>query len=274
LYNAAEAIGALLKTNVRTNVGRVQAMGLLGKGRRTGFHVAIRRLGVDIVRYPLERSLESLLKRILTKYKISHVLDIGANVGEWGSMLRRFGYDGYIYSFEATPETFARLAQKTEGDKKWHSYNIALGDCDAQLRLRCYKADDLNSFLGASALGKKILGDELSLNLERVIRVRPLDVVLSELLGDWHRHRIFVKTDTQGFDLNVLRGARETLRSAVGLQIEVPFQSIYEGMPAWQDLLGFAYEEGFTVSDFFPITVDKSLAAIEMDCVLIRASFA
>jgi hypothetical protein len=49
--------------------------------------------------------------------------------------------------------------------------------------------------------------------------------------------RVFLKTDTQGYDLKVLAGARRTLDRTIGIQIELSVVAIYEGMPSYVEAI-------------------------------------
>jgi FkbM family methyltransferase len=58
----------------------------------------------------------------------------------------------------------------------------------------------------------------------------------------------FVKIDTQGFELDVLRGARATIAGqVVGVEIEVEFAPLYEGQPLFRDVDAFLAECGLTL---------------------------
>src|SRR4051812_49758697 len=54
---------------------------------------------------------ERQLAELLTRYAVNVVLDVGANVGQYGQLLRRVGYTGHIVSFEPVPACFAELSQ-------------------------------------------------------------------------------------------------------------------------------------------------------------------
>jgi len=62
----------------------------------------------------------------------------------------------------------------------------------------------------------------------------------------------FVKTDVQGFDLNVLRGLEKTLSAVSNVMCEVQFIRIYEGQPTFEDLLNWMVARGFTLIAFRP----------------------
>lgn len=60
----------------------------------------------------------------------------------------------------------------------------------------------------------------------------------------------FVKLDTQGAELQILRGAEHTLGRSLGVEIEVEFQRIYEGQPLFGAIAEFMEQQGFEFIDF------------------------
>lgn len=54
----------------------------------------------------------------------------------------------------------------------------------------------------------------------------------------------FLKLDAQGAELDILTGARETLRDVVGLEVEVEFAEMYLGQPLFRDVDRFVAEHG------------------------------
>ncbi|HSC47142.1 MAG TPA: FkbM family methyltransferase, partial [Gammaproteobacteria bacterium] len=52
-------------------------------------------------------SLGSHLCQLFAKLDIDCVLDVGANQGQYGAMLRKAGYRGRIVSFEPVAKTYA-----------------------------------------------------------------------------------------------------------------------------------------------------------------------
>jgi hypothetical protein len=79
--------------------------------------------------------------------------------------------------------------------------------------------------------------------------------------------------DTQGFDLNVFRGARGCLSQVVGLQTELSVQALYEGMPCFDEVIGELSAGGYKITGMYPVARDKrDLSLIELDCVMIRSN--
>jgi FkbM family methyltransferase len=57
----------------------------------------------------------------------------------------------------------------------------------------------------------------------------------------------FIKLDTQGSELDVLRGASRTLEWAIAVQTEVEFNRLYEGQPLFGDVDRFLRDHGFVL---------------------------
>lgn len=80
------------------------------------------------------------------------------------------------------------------------------------------------------------------------IEATTLDVALDE-------HAIdvvdFIKLDTQGSELDILRGGERTLAGpVVGIELEVEFAPIYAGQPLFHEVHGFLQEHDFELIDF------------------------
>ena len=71
-------------------------------------------------------------------------------------------------------------------------------------------------------------------------------------LDDWcHRSGVeridAIKVDTQGSELDVLRGAVRSLDNVIAVQTEVEFNRMYEGQPLFGDLDRFLRDHGFVL---------------------------
>ena len=59
----------------------------------------------------------------------------------------------------------------------------------------------------------------------------------------------FIKIDTQGAELDVLRGAERSLDRCLGIEVEVEFQPLYEGAALFRDVDGHVSARGFELYD-------------------------
>jgi len=232
---------------------------------------ALRKAGVEVLPVGIDSSLLAMhLDRLFATLKVSCVLDVGARVGEYGKWLRRNGYRGEIISFEPIAASFAELERAAARDANWHCCNYALGAEDSVSSINVAKHTEYSSFHQMSSAAQERFGEETFTVRTEKVEIRRLDGIL-ETLPTRLTDRLYLKMDTQGWDLEVLKGARGALSHVIALQTEVSVQPIYDGMPVIQDSLAAIAGYGFTASGFFPVHLDSRMAAIEFDLVAVRS---
>lgn len=229
---------------------------------------AVQSAGYHVGQYPPVDSLAYHVKTVLDALAIDLVLDVGAHEGESASLLRGLGYTGDIISFEPVGASFATLTKSRRRDARWRGYQIALGSQSGTLDLNIYEGSVFNSFLGpdgASRFAKqRVVGTEK-------VAVRRLDSLLDEILADRPSARIFLKMDTQGYDLPILRCAGRWLTALRGIQTELAARRTYAGTPPLHDALRELDRLGFELTGIFPVARDVDrLRIIELDCVMCR----
>ena len=209
-------------------------------------------------------SQRQILSELLAELHIDCVVDVGANQGQYARLLRRLGFTGLILSFEPNADVFQVMQHAFAKDRAWQGFNSALGSSETQLDFNVFEESQISSFLpGSDLVHSKIV---------RTVKVpvRRMDVFLPQILPDWGNRRIFVKCDTQGFDLEVIRGAEGTLPRVYGMQSEIAVQSLYDGMPRYLEALSFYESLGFVLVDLWLNNRTVSGDALEYDCLMRR----
>lgn len=204
--------------------------------------------------------------RLFEFLKTDCIFDVGANVGQYGKDLRMIGYRGLILSFEPDPASFEKLKARSERDGNWHSYNMALGPNQGTMTLNVMKDPVFNSFLKPKHT-EMFPDNEIERSIS--VKVESLDRIFKEMEAKHHFRYPFLKMDTQGFDLDVIRGANEVCQSFCGLQSELSFQPIYESMPTWHDSISCYQSLGFQLAAMYPVHPNL-FDLVEMDCFMTR----
>lgn len=232
---------------------------------------AARVVGLHVGRYPPTDSLAYHLKTVLRQLEIDCVLDVGAHEGEFAGFLRDLDYAGEIISFEPVASSFATLGKARASDKRWRGHNIALGAEDGQLEMNIYAGSVFNSFLKPARHGTTRFRDDTQIVRVDKVPVRRLEAIVDEVLAARPAARIFLKMDTQGYDLQVVRGGGRRLAAIRGLQTELAARATYEGMPTLPEALGELDRFGYEVTGLFPVARELDhLRVIEFDCVMCR----
>ncbi len=211
------------------------------KRLETIFHRVIRKTGYDLVKCKYSKH-ELEIEQLLKYLNIECVLDVGANEGQYAKNIRIGGYKNRIISFEPIKEAFEKLKEISAKDSLWDVYNFALGDYEGQTKINisgnsvCSSILDLLDTHTDAAPQSKYIGSQK-------IEIRTIDSIFKDL--NLKNQAVFMKIDTQGFEKNVLLGARVSLRSIKALQVEMSVQQLYKGEDLYYQLSNFLYNEGF-----------------------------
>ena len=74
------------------------------------------KLGIESRKNRVHRSLESHIEEVLRYCRIDTAIDVGANTGQFGALLRRIGFRGHIYSVEPVRAAFETLSERSAAD--------------------------------------------------------------------------------------------------------------------------------------------------------------
>lgn len=224
--------------------------------------------GWSFDRQPLVRHLRAIFER----YKVDCVFDVGGNLGQYHDLLREeVGFEGLIFSFEPVSKYVDILKAKSVSDAKWRVFDFALGSADDVATINITKSPGLNSFLEprTDVIQGYWSADEVS-GTEQV-RIRMLDGIFQSLREQHGFHSPYLKLDTQGFDLEVLKGAVHSLPVFRALQTEASIKPLYQEMPNYRDVFEYLATASFELSGMFPVNHDEALRLIEFDCLMINS---
>jgi FkbM family methyltransferase len=203
------------------------------------------------------------LKDLLGQLEIDCVLDVGANRGQFARELRTIGYSGLIVSFEPVSTEFRVMQERFTRDSKWRGHQIALGSRDESRAIRIPRLTVLSSFL------EPIVATERQMT--ETAEVRRLDRLLPSIVPEPSKSRIFLKMDTQGYDLEVFRGASGIISKILGIQSELSIQPIYRDMPHYLEALEAYESAGFELFNLSVVNRVDTGGLLEMNCFMRRS---
>lgn len=226
------------------------------------------RYGINVERWrpPSVTPDWRLAVSLLAQLRVDTVLDVGAYDGRSGHMLRRAGFEGRLISFEPSPAAFRALEETARDDPNWTVVQMALGSEEAERELEVRAASSLTSFLPASDTGLSFSHWDWEVTSSPTVSVQRLDDVLDRYTQD----SVFAKIDTQGFDLEVVRGATGVLDRIKGLHVELAVQPLYVGQPDYLAELGELRELGYEPVGLFPQTFDVRGRLVEVNGLFVR----
>ena len=172
-----------------------------------------------------------------------HIVDIGARFTEderYSGLMER-GV-GHLTGFEQDESQLPAL----KGRYPNHEFISAfIADGSERTFYRCYyegcsslfrpDPEIINQFVGIATTE----GSNFEVISEEKVQTKRLDEFNGIKVCD------YLKIDVQGAELDVLRGAAETLKNCLVVEIEVEFVPLYENQPLFSDVDNFMRRHGF-----------------------------
>lgn len=222
--------------------------------------------GIEISKYPTPE-LDRRIK-LLNDYNIDVVIDVGANIGQYGSELRNIGYKGQIISFEPTSEAFSKLEKVSSKDSFWQVHNLSLGERDGESTINISK-NSVSSSILKDLPQLTNSAPEATFVTTETITINKLDSLFSKLnLKD---KNIYLKIDTQGYEKMVLDGSENSLKYIKGIQIEMSLIPSYEGSLTFEEMSNFLKSLNFKLTTIESGHYDKNSGKLlEVDGVFFK----
>lgn len=195
------------------------------------------------------------LTKISKKYglNIKGVLHIGAHFGQENKVYEELQIENRIF-FEPLSNNFRKLSENV--DPKFTLINKALGDFNGEVEMYVEKEN--------SGQSSSVLKPSLHLVQYPHITFQDTEKVEIARLDDIEFDREsfnFINIDVQGYELEVFKGASETLKSVDYIMTELNIEELYEGCARHTDvelfLAGYGFKlvetdwAGFTWGDGF-----------------------
>jgi FkbM family methyltransferase len=230
-----------------------------------------RALGYDLTPARKARVPQAQLVAVLERFGVSCVLDVGANIGQYAAGLRAWGYRGRIVSFEPLAGAHVALEARAAGDAGWQvAPRMALGASEGEVEIERSAESDMISILPQNALLREISPSSRVAGHERV-PLRRLDVASGDHLRP--SDVPFLKIDTQGYEPEVLEGAKMLLPRLAGVQLELALVPCYEGERGFRPTIDLMESLGFEPYLFLPGYFERKLARqLQIDGVFMRAA--
>ncbi len=178
-------------------------------------------------------SLENLKRCGFTP---ASVIDIGAFVGEWTTRTQAIWPEAKFLMIEPQPNKQERLSSLCSDLISLEQALLGSTDSDAVP----FHMDDHG---GSSVL------EQFQNKCERLTRL-PMKTLDEVVAARQLRGPILLKADVQGYELEVLRGATDTLRQVEVILLEVSLLPYNIGAPGFSDVVSFMATRQFFAYDF------------------------
>ncbi len=148
------------------------------------------------------------IDQYLPAFAMRTYFDVGANVGQSSASIRFLYPETNIYAFEPVAETFGALESNLAGHAPFRAFNLALGAADGEATMLVHGTQPINRIITAPKLRPNMA----------VVKIRRGDDFCSE---NGVTEISYLKIDTEGHDLEVLRGFQAMLAAQTVDLLEV-----------------------------------------------------
>ena len=187
--------------------------------------------------FPSQKGAFNVLRGLGWKPRLC--IDVGAYHGQWATMFRSVFPESRVLMVEGQSEKESILKSKTVEDPLRLEYEIALlGATEGQQVTFVEMETGSSVFEESSPYPRK----------RKTVKLKTLDNVL-------RRHPDFedanaLKLDTQGYELEVMKGAGKLLKKVEVILLEVSLIQINKGAPLVAEVIAFLTERKFKLFDF------------------------
>lgn len=169
--------------------------------------------------------------------KIKNIAHIGAHNGKEVKVYKKLFPNSKIYLFEPNKSSYHKLLNKFKNESNVEIYNIALGNKNENKMLNI-STDFPNT---SSLLEPKLHKDyypEVIFDNKEIVKLKRFDSLNLKNIN-------FMSIDTQGFELEVLKGTAENLSFIDYLIVEINRKPLYDDSPLEKDIDKFLKSHNF-----------------------------
>ena len=229
----------------------------------------LHRVGFELRRFSVEQSENARFISILRTHNVNLIFDVGANAGQFGVLLREIGFDGKIISFEPLSDARAILLNISKNDPLWQiALQTAIGEENGEIEIQIAGNSQSSSVLDMLDTHVRAAPDSKYIGKEKVA-LRTLDSIAPDYMDS--NSIAFIKIDTQGYETQVMNGAKKLMSQIVGLQVEISLVPLYKGQCLFDEMLKKLKNDGFELWSISTVFSDPNTGQLlQVDATFFR----
>ena len=215
---------------------------------------------------PAGRKMWIQFHPVFNHHKIQIIAYVGANDGHTALALNEVFPGREFFLFEPAPQTFDILVEKTIQHKNMHCYNIAAGSKEEYRQMLVDEFSPASSLLPYEPVALQeypFLGRQHNVN----VNIMPLDLVMKENNIDGID---LLLIDVQGYENEVLLGAKETLKSCQVIISELSLQALYRDSSTFDSVYQALVHQGFQLRYLLNPMQGESHQILQIDGIFVR----
>lgn len=210
-------------------------------------------------------NFEEISKKIIKKNKVI-IFDVGSNEGQSIYKFKKNFKNCEIHAFEPMKEAFFIMSEKFKKFENITLNQFALGEKIQERYL--YENNifsEISSFYKINKSKKKLR----SSSIKNLVKIKTIDNYCKKKKIKFID---YLKIDVQGFEKNVLSGAKGMLRNnkIKLIEVEIIFQNFYENVSSFYDIEEILHKYNYRLYNLKSITYDKNQKLNQLDALFIN----
>jgi len=172
------------------------------------FLLALKGIGVSNYQNSYISGEETFLNWCLKQIECPIVFDVGANQGNYAISAKKINEKSVIFSFEPHPVSYEKLKSNSGGGHTFNAINLGLSDSNKEIEIYDYENDQGSEH---ASLYKEVIENlHKGKPKSHLVKLISLDyfITISNI-----NHIHLLKIDTEGHELEVLKGAANAIQN-------------------------------------------------------------
>jgi FkbM family methyltransferase len=177
--------------------------------------------------------------------------DIGACTGE---TLNKFKDYDIIYAFEPNPFSF-NILEKKYNNINVKLFNIAISDENGYKKFNCHDHYQYSSFLKILNTGEFAERcHDIDTGYNNIVGIIDVETVRLDtfMSNNFIPHIDYLKIDTQGYDLNVVKSLGDMINKVKIIELETQIKPLYKNSPTKEEIINYMTFNKFKLASSFP----------------------
>ncbi len=198
--------------------------------------------------------------------ELGTIIDGGANIGQFARAVIENYPSARIVSFEPLPDIAEKYRANLRDEKTVEVIAAALGNRRGHITFHRNVHSHSSSALALADRHKNAFPDAVQLEDLEV----PIVTLDQALRGQRMKGPVLLKLDLQGYEMEALKGARNTLKHVDAILLETAFDPLYENEVVFSDIDLYLRKKGFYFSRALDFMKDRKGDIVQMDALFLR----
>jgi len=204
--------------------------------------------------------------KLFEDYKFNNLIDVGGNIGQFSLFASQKNIKK-ILIFEPIVECAVKIKKIFKKNKNVKILKYALGQKKEIKKMFITNKIDSSSFFKPSDLLKQKL--KIFTDQTKKIKIYRADKILNKVLKT---DKILLKIDTQGYELEVLKGFGKKISFIDGIYCECSFVKMYEGQPIYKDIINYLNTKNFYLAKTYNKSFFSKKKLLQADFLFLKNS--